>query len=74
MGGLLREGHIERPDDHRADRFVVGVLRWLELDLLRPLERQLVETVAELVEQHGRLDLAGLVDDQSDPDHALNAE
>ena len=43
---------------------VVGVDRGLELDLRGAPQRQLVEAVAELVEQHARGHLAVLVDDQ----------
>src|SRR5438128_10136108 len=72
--GSLRWRHVERPLHDRGDRAIVGVFRRLELEPGGILERELVEPVAEPVEQAACLDLAVVVDRQHDDDLAADAE
>src|SRR5262249_55452590 len=64
----LGELHREGPGDDRGDRPVVGVARGVELERPRALDCDLVEAMAEVVEQRGGLDVSLVVDDQPDPD------
>src|SRR5688572_18828991 len=71
--GSLGEGEGERPHHHRRHRAIVGVARRVELERRGAGERQLVEAVAELVEQTALRDLARGVDQEPDLDLALDA-